>query len=118
MGRWTQQDPVGGNLGSPDSLNRYLYAGDDPTNQVDPSGKDCFFNLLVSLIGGVITTILTAGYFGALLEAANSGFAPTIIGLLFSLVNPSILFSILIAGGVIVVAIAIQMAILQCQGIS
>jgi RHS repeat-associated protein len=39
LGRWTQQDPVPGSLGSPDSLNRYLYAKDDPVNLVDPSGR-------------------------------------------------------------------------------
>jgi len=46
LGRWTQQDPAAGSLGSPDSLNRYLYAKDDPVNLVDPSGRDfwsCFW---------------------------------------------------------------------------
>jgi len=38
FGRWSQQDPVRGHLDDPTSLNRYLYAGDDPVNLVDPSG--------------------------------------------------------------------------------
>jgi hypothetical protein len=38
LGRWTQQDPVPGSLGNPDSLNPYLYAGEDPVNEVDPTG--------------------------------------------------------------------------------
>ena len=38
FGRWSQQDPVRGQLKDPTSLNRYLYAGDDPVNLVDPSG--------------------------------------------------------------------------------
>jgi len=38
LGRWTQQDPAASSLGNPDSLNRYVYVGDDPVNQVDPSG--------------------------------------------------------------------------------
>ncbi len=109
---------MGGSVGSPDSLNRYLYAGDDPINQVDPSGKDCFINLLVNLIGGVIAAISTAGYFGALLAAANSGEELAIVAFLFSLTGPSIFFSILIAGGVLVVAYSITQAILQCQGIA
>ncbi len=39
FGRWSQQDPVRGSLADPTSLNRYVYAGDDPVNRVDPSGK-------------------------------------------------------------------------------
>ncbi len=37
LGRWTQQDPVA-------SANPYLYANDDPVNEVDPTGRsvgDC-----------------------------------------------------------------------------
>ncbi len=34
-----QQDPVGGSLGDLNSANRYVYANDDPVNEVDPSGK-------------------------------------------------------------------------------
>ena len=44
LGRWTQQDPVGGSLGDLNSANRYVYANDNPVNAVDPSGKavgDC-----------------------------------------------------------------------------
>ncbi len=39
FGRWSQQDPVRGNLADPTSLNRYLYVSDDPVNRTDPSGK-------------------------------------------------------------------------------
>jgi RHS repeat-associated protein len=39
LGRWMQQDPVGGSLGDLNSANRYTYAGDNPVNMVDPSGK-------------------------------------------------------------------------------
>ncbi|GCE51472.1 RHS repeat-associated protein [Thermosporothrix hazakensis] len=38
LGRWTQQDPVGGSLGNLNSANRYLYASNDPVNRVDSSG--------------------------------------------------------------------------------
>ncbi len=40
---------MGGSLGSPDSLNRYLYAKDDPVNLVDPSGKDCVLDFVLTL---------------------------------------------------------------------
>src|SRR5579883_259561 len=68
LGRWTQQDPVIGNLYNPDTLNRYLYVSDDPVNEVDPSGKDIFecalaiALLIVGIIGGfvpIIAAILT-----------------------------------------------------------
>jgi RHS repeat-associated protein len=39
FGRWSQQDPLRGHLDDPTSLNRYLYAGDDPVNFTDPSGR-------------------------------------------------------------------------------
>jgi RHS repeat-associated protein len=39
FGRWSQQDPVRGQLNDPTSLNRYLYADDDPANVTDPSGR-------------------------------------------------------------------------------
>jgi RHS repeat-associated protein len=38
LARWTQQDPSGGTLTSPDSLNAYAYASDNPINRIDPSG--------------------------------------------------------------------------------
>src|SRR5713101_2211749 len=40
FGRWSQQDPVRGSLDNPTSLNRYVYASDDPVNFTDPSGRD------------------------------------------------------------------------------
>ena len=41
LGRWTQQDPVGGSLGDLNAANWYTYAKDDPVNVVDPSGAFC-----------------------------------------------------------------------------
>lgn len=37
--RWTQQDPIGGTIGNPSTINAYIYAGCDPINAVDPSGQ-------------------------------------------------------------------------------
>ena len=39
LGRWTQQDPLGGSLFDPSTGNRYAYTNDDPTNLTDPTGK-------------------------------------------------------------------------------
>jgi len=62
LGRWTQQDPVGGSLGDLNAANRYTYANDDPVNVVDPSGRDatslglCIVSYIVgifSVLGGI-----------------------------------------------------------------
>jgi len=39
MGRFWSPDAIGGNTGSPASLNRYAYAGEDPVNFFDPRGR-------------------------------------------------------------------------------
>ncbi|HZU70538.1 MAG TPA: RHS repeat-associated core domain-containing protein [Ktedonobacteraceae bacterium] len=39
LGRWTQQDPVGSSVFDLNGSNRYVYAGDDPVNLTDTSGK-------------------------------------------------------------------------------
>src|SRR5205823_7931563 len=41
-GRFSQPDPYSGSydFSDPQSLNRYAYAGNDPTNHRDPSGLD------------------------------------------------------------------------------
>jgi RHS repeat-associated protein len=47
LGRFLRRDPLGGSPGQPLSLNRYAYAGNNPTSATDPSG------LLTSFIGGI-----------------------------------------------------------------
>lgn len=37
-GRWTTPDPLGGDIGNPQSFNGYSYSGNDPVNMIDPSG--------------------------------------------------------------------------------
>ncbi len=59
FGRWSQQDLVRGHLADPTSLNRYLYAGDDPVNFTDPSGAETLFDAVASCLIGVITGFLT-----------------------------------------------------------
>lgn len=39
-GRFMSRDPYDGNNILPISLHKYLYAGGDPVNRIDPSGKD------------------------------------------------------------------------------
>ncbi len=46
IGRFMKPDPFGGsaNVFSPQSWNRYAYAGNDPANNFDPSGLDDSYN--------------------------------------------------------------------------
>jgi RHS repeat-associated protein len=56
IGRWAQQDPVAGAIASPDVVDRFLYAGDSPTNFVDPDGRDLWGTLgqvTGDVLGGV-----------------------------------------------------------------
>jgi RHS repeat-associated protein len=62
-GRWTQADTLSGNLSNPQSLNRFVYAGDNPVNEVDPSGLCSFSNCL--------NTITSDGGKGAFYGAAG-----------------------------------------------
>ena len=57
LGRWTQQDPVAGSLFDLNSANRYVYAQDDPTNQVDPNGKFSVQPIVVIVPIGVIVNL-------------------------------------------------------------
>ncbi len=41
LGRWLSPDPLGGQISNPQSLNRYSYALNNPTTNIDPSGLDC-----------------------------------------------------------------------------
>jgi RHS repeat-associated protein len=43
-GRFLSQDPYEGNSEDPATLHRYLYAGGDPVNEVDPNGASAFSN--------------------------------------------------------------------------
>ena len=73
LGRWTQQDPVGGSLFDLNSGNRYTYVDDNPVNQVDPSGKQsCFYfsNGALDAIGWIDVGIGTELGIIALIGAA------------------------------------------------
>jgi RHS repeat-associated protein len=42
VGRWTQQDPIGGSIANPGTVNRYVYVNDNPANNSDPTGRVCW----------------------------------------------------------------------------
>jgi RHS repeat-associated protein len=41
LGSWAQQDPQAGTITNPTTLLTYPYAGNDPINASDPTGRDC-----------------------------------------------------------------------------
>jgi RHS repeat-associated protein len=61
--RWTQQDPDAGRLVDPVSMNRYLYAGCNPSSLTDPSGRGCAagFFATVGLEAGIFVGFAIAG---------------------------------------------------------
>jgi RHS repeat-associated protein len=69
-GRWTQQDPIPGTLANTKTIDRYTYAGDNPTTNIDPSGRD-WLSAGLGVIG-VIATI--GGAFAGVDEAAVAVF--------------------------------------------
>ncbi len=42
QGRWLSPDPIGGDITNPQSLNRYAYVLNNPTNFIDSLGLDAF----------------------------------------------------------------------------
>jgi RHS repeat-associated protein len=42
LGRFMSGDPLGGDIGDPQSLNRYSYVLNDPINLIDPTGMNCY----------------------------------------------------------------------------
>ena len=63
LGRWTQQDTLN-IIGDPANGNRYTYTGDDPTNNIDPSGQ-LSLNDVAGFVAGVVV--------GVLCEAGSAG---------------------------------------------
>jgi RHS repeat-associated protein len=99
-GRWLSRDPIGEHGG----INQYVYAGDDPVNFVDRTGKD---PLIGATVGGIAGAIY--GGFGA---AATSGaswksiaagaFAGGFVGAGIGALDPSLgIGTLAVVGGVV-----------------
>jgi len=95
MGRWMRQNPVGRSLGDLNSANRYVYAGDDPVNAVDPSGRlslPCWLSVPINLFEAITaaTGLVAATIYGlpaavvAFLSGPITAGAGIAIGLLIS----------------------------------
>ena len=60
-GRFNRMDPFAGNMQDPQSLHKYLYCHANPINNIDPTGKFSFVELLTvaAIVGGILAA--TAG---------------------------------------------------------
>lgn len=67
-GRFISRDPINGTLTNAQTQNPYAYAGNNPINNSDPSGK--FYPELAVLGGGLTLAGLEVG--GAIYGAATS----------------------------------------------
>jgi RHS repeat-associated protein len=47
-GRFLSRDPEDGKALDPKTLHKYLYAGGDPVNRIDPMGREVMFEYLMS----------------------------------------------------------------------
>ena len=61
-GRWTSPDPLVGNLGDPQSFNRYSYVQNDPANFVDPTGLRWQIAQTCSVIDGDRSCSIVGAY--------------------------------------------------------
>lgn len=111
LGRWTQQDPLAGSLFDLNSANRYVYAGDDPVNQVDPNGKNCGGAIIDAIVSVLSVSTLAAVVYNAVIPAilAATFFPPSVLGIIATVTAIAIY-----AGTAYEILKAIDMALPQC----
>lgn len=77
QGRFTQVDPIGMqavSLAAPQTLNLYVYCGNDPINHTDPEGL--FFGKLFRWIGRILNKISKILFIAVVVATALIVFAP------------------------------------------
>ena len=62
MGRFLSPDPLGGHLENPQSLNKYVYALDNPLTNTDPTGLDSYLQCTHTDKNGSTCQQETVGY--------------------------------------------------------
>jgi RHS repeat-associated protein len=85
-GRFMSRDPLDGNGYYPKTLHKYLYAGGDPVDAIDPTGRDLFDTVLIE--GGSLPAYPGVTAFGYLVSSAICG-AGNILAKAFSVWPPA-----------------------------
>jgi RHS repeat-associated protein len=89
LGRWTQEDPVSGEIARPSTANRYVYVNGNPVNYMDASGTSCspvsgFFNSIGLTFGVLGSGIGILGLLGVVSSPVGwAGAAIGVIGLTY-----------------------------------
>jgi RHS repeat-associated protein len=69
IGRFLSRDPEAGKPADPKTLHKYLYAGGDPANRIDPSGRDEETITYALLAWGAISTFSNAQTLAACVDS-------------------------------------------------
>ena len=73
-GRFVSEDPYSGDLNSPTSLHRYLYASNGPVNRRDPSGRDDLGEVSAAMaIGDILSTMAIPSFHGIVSNLLGGG---------------------------------------------
>ncbi len=80
VGRFVGMDPHRGVISDPPTLHRYLYAGADPVNRIDPSGRE--YGLSTQLTVAAIVGSLAGGLIGGIRAGVEGAVAGAVAGLL------------------------------------
>jgi RHS repeat-associated protein len=111
LGRFYALDPVHGKLSMPQTLDRYVYCGDNPLSRTDPTGRFWGLQILVgAVVGAALGAVVAIASGGDINEIAKGAVAGAIGGAVFGAtmglctmaVAPGVIASAapLIAGGV------------------
>jgi len=87
QGRWMSVDPLAGSTDNPQSLDRYVYVLDDPTNLIDPLGLICSQVCTASGCGPWICDDPDATFWRNNPSLLGFGFYPTPVGM--ESINPT-----------------------------
>lgn len=86
-GRFIRRDTYEGNLSSPLTLHKYIYANDNPANFTDPSG---YFSIgeavAISVIAGILADLILPAPANSSMRLGDSGYDPQLERIILSAV--------------------------------